>query len=102
AQGLSLVYRLIDPDRMAPPVPDLATLLRLAGDFGFSWLNVTFPYKQEVLPLLDELSPSARDLGSVNTVVLRDGKRLGHNTDMWGFRESFRRGMPGAALERVL
>ena len=48
------------------------------------------------------MSEAAEALGSVNTVVLRDGRRIGHNTDMWGFKESFRRGMAGAPRERVL
>ena len=43
-----------------------------------------------------------RDLGSVNTVVLRGGRRIGHNTDMWGFKESFRRGLAGAERAAVL
>lgn len=102
AQGLSYVYRLLDTDRMGSPPPALADLLRFAEHFGFRGFNVTFPYKQEILPLLDELSPAARDLGSVNTVILKDGRRRGHNTDMWGFRESFRRGMAGAKLDTVL
>lgn len=102
AQGLAYVYRLLDTDRMGTPPPHLADILRYAEFFGFSGFNVTFPYKQKILPLLDELSPAARDLGSVNTVVLRDGRRFGHNTDMWGFRESFRAGMAGAARDTVL
>jgi shikimate dehydrogenase len=55
-----------------------------------------------VIPLLDELSLDARAIGAVNTVVFKDGKRTGHNTDWWGFAESFRRGLPGAALNRVV
>ena len=102
AQGLAYVYRLLDTDRMGSPRPALAEIVRFAELFGFSGFNVTFPYKQEILSLLDELSPAARDLGSVNTVVLRDGRRFGHNTDMWGFRESFRRGMADAARDTVL
>jgi shikimate dehydrogenase len=102
AQGLAYVYRLLDTDRMGTPPPVLADIVRFAEFFGFSGFNVTFPYKQEILPLMDELSPAARDLGSVNTVVLKDGRRRGHNTDMWGFRESFRRGMAGAARDTVL
>ncbi|HHZ10208.1 MAG TPA: shikimate dehydrogenase [Rhizobiales bacterium] len=102
AQGLAYVYRLIDTDRMGTPPPALADIVRQAEFFGFSGLNVTFPYKQEILPLLDELSPAARDLGSVNTVVLRDGRRIGHNTDMWGFRESFRQAMDGVPRDIVL
>ena len=52
--------------------------------------------------VLDELSPDARALGAVNTVVLRDGRRRGENTDWWGFAEAFRRNMAGAALDRVV
>ena len=53
-----------------------------------SWdgLNVTIPYKKEVIPFLDELSPAAARLGAVNTIVRRDGKLIGHNTDYFGFR----------------
>jgi len=100
ALGIPYVYRLLDTDRMG--AADIADILRFAEDFGFSGLNVTFPYKQEILPLLDELSPAARSIGSVNTVVFRDGRRFGHNTDMWGFAESFRRGLHGAARRHVL
>lgn len=53
------------------------------GDF--SGLNVTVPYKKAVIPYLDELSDRARRLGSVNTVVRREGKLIGHNTDYFGF-----------------
>jgi shikimate dehydrogenase len=55
-----------------------------------------------VLPLLHELSPDADALGAVNTVVLREGRRIGHNTDWYGFAESFRRGLPGVARDRVV
>ena len=57
---------------------------------------------QSVIPLLTDLSEDAKALGAVNTVVLRDGKRTGHNTDWWGFAESFRRGFPDVAKERVV
>ncbi|HEX5327235.1 MAG TPA: shikimate dehydrogenase, partial [Acetobacteraceae bacterium] len=61
-----------------------------------------FPCKQAVVPLLDELSDDARVLGAVNTVVLRHGRRIGHNTDWWGFAENFRRGLPEVELARVV
>lgn len=51
----------------------------------FTGLNVTVPYKKEVIPYLDELSPRAKELGAVNTIVRRDGKLIGHNTDYFGF-----------------
>lgn len=54
-----------------------------SGDF--SGINVTIPYKQAVIPYLDELSPLAQHLGAVNTIVRRDGKLIGHNTDYFGF-----------------
>ncbi|WP_185073447.1 shikimate dehydrogenase, partial [Pseudomonas protegens] len=57
---------------------------------------------QSILPLLDELSPEARGIGAVNTVVLKDGKRVGHNTDCLGFAEGFRRGLQGVARRHVV
>ena len=51
----------------------------------FTGLNVTIPYKKEVIPFLDELSPRAKALGAVNTIVRRNGKLIGHNTDYFGF-----------------
>ena len=54
------------------------------GDFD--GINVTIPYKKDVIPFLDELSPAAVKMGSVNTVVRRaDGSLFGHNTDYFGF-----------------
>ncbi len=53
----------------------------------FTGLNVTMPYKRDIIPLLDTLSPVARQLGAVNTVIRRpDGTLVGHNTDAFGFR----------------
>lgn len=102
ANRLTYIYRLLDTDRMSGSLPKLADVLSFAEYFGFNGLNVTFPYKQEIIPLLNELSGEAEALGSVNTVVLRDGRRIGHNTDMVGFKESFRNEMAGAGRDRVL
>ena len=60
------------------------------------------PCKQSVIPLLDDLSEDALALGAVNTVVLKDGKRVGHNTDWFGFAENFRRGLPDAPRDHVV
>ena len=51
----------------------------------FQGLNVTIPYKRTVIPYCDELSPAARKIGSVNTLVLRNGRLFGDNTDYAGF-----------------
>jgi shikimate dehydrogenase len=77
-------------------------LLLAAELMNFTGLNITFPCKQTIIPLLDELSPEARGIGAVNTVVLKDGKRIGHNTDCLGFAEGFRRGLKDVARERVV
>ena len=102
AQGLRYLYRLIDLDALQLDNSALPDLLNAAERMGFTGLNITFPCKQTILPLLDELSPEARGIGAVNTVVLKDGKRIGHNTDCLGFAEGFRRGLSGAELERVV
>ena len=60
-------------------------LLEGVRRLGFAGINVTFPYKEAVLDLLDELSPGAALIGAVNTVVVRDGRLIGHNTDTTGF-----------------
>lgn len=102
AQGFSYDYELIDLHQIGATAADLPRLLDEAQARGLAGLNITHPCKQSVIPHLDELSPQARDLGAVNTVVFRNGKRSGHNTDWWGFAESFRRGLPQADLSSAL
>ena len=102
AQNLRYLYRLIDLDQLGLDSSDLPDLLQAAERMNFTGLNITFPCKQSILPLLDELSPEARGIGAVNTVVLKDGKRVGHNTDCLGFAEGFRRGLPEVARRRVV
>jgi len=101
-QGLRLLYQKIDLERLGLGPQDLPELLLAAERMGFAGLNVTHPCKQAIIPFLDDLSPDAAALGAVNTVVLREGRRVGHNTDWWGFAESFRRGLPEVALTRVV
>jgi shikimate dehydrogenase len=100
--GLDYAYALIDFDKLGLPETALGTVLKLAVEHGFAGLNVTHPFKESIVPLLDELSADAAAIGAVNTVVFRDGNAVGHNTDCWGFAESFRSAMPEARLDRVL
>lgn len=102
AQSLRGVYRIIDVDTLPENEQNLKTIVHAAEVTGFNGLNVTYPFKMEVIPLLDQLSPNAAAVGSVNTIVFRDGKRIGHNTDLWGFAESFRQNMIGVSLKTVL
>ena len=70
---------------------------------SFTGLNVTIPYKKDVIPYLDELSPTAKRLGAVNTIVRReDGSLIGHNTDYFGFRSMVLRSGLTVAGKKVL
>src|SRR3954469_20402124 len=80
-QGLRYIYKLIDLEKLGLKADALAELLTAAARMGFNGLNITHPCKQAIIPLLDELSDDARALGAVNTVVLKDGRKIGHNTD---------------------
>jgi shikimate dehydrogenase len=102
ALGLRLVYRTIDFESFGAGAEALPDVLRAAEWLGFDGLNVTHPYKQLVMPLLHEISDEARGVGAVNTIVLRDGKRLGHNTDVSGFLGCFRHGLPDAKIDHVV
>ncbi len=101
-QGLRYIYKLIDLDQLGVGVEALPELLSAAKQMGFAGLNITYPCKQAIIPLLDELSEDARALNAVNTVVIRDGRMTGHNTDWSGFAEGFRRGLPDAKRDRVV
>jgi len=101
-QGLRYAYKLIDLEKLGVGADALPALLADAEREGYAGLNITFPCKQSVIPLLTDLSDDARALGAVNTVVLREGRRFGHNTDWWGFAESFRRGMADVKRDRVV
>jgi shikimate dehydrogenase len=97
--GLRLHYQLIDIAGAGNET--LPTLIAAARIMKFAGLNITYPCKQAVIPLLDGLSDEARVIGAVNTVV-RAGERLvGHNTDGSGWSWGFRHALPDAKLDRV-
>ena len=102
AAGIRYLYKKIDLTELKLAAEALPELLTAAKRMGFDGLNVTHPCKQAILPLLDELSPDADALGAVNTVVIRNGRMIGHNTDWFGFAENFRRNKQGASLGRVV
>ncbi len=80
AQGLDLVYVALDvpPALLPSAVAGLAAL-------GMRGANVTVPHKEAVIPLLDDVDEAARRVGAVNTIVNRDGRLWGTNTDVPGF-----------------
>jgi shikimate dehydrogenase len=101
-QGLRYIYKLIDLVKLGIGPDKLPELLTAAERMGFSGLNITHPCKQLVIPLLTELSEDAKALGAVNTVVFRDGKRIGQNTDWWGYAEAFKQGLPDVKMDKVV
>ena len=102
AQGLRLHYQLIDLDRSAQGAAQLPALIEAARTMGFAGLNITYPCKQAVIPLLDGLSDEASAMGAVNTVVFKQGQAIGHNTDGSGWAWGFTRALPQADLARVV
>jgi shikimate dehydrogenase len=87
AAGLRGHYHLMDLDLLQGELVDLLDAVRIAG---FAGTNITYPCKESVLPLLDEISAYARQIGAVNTVIIDSSRRtVGHNTDRIGFRTGF-------------
>lgn len=72
----------------------------IKGDYdGF---NVTIPYKKDIIPLLDEIEESAKQIGAVNTVLVKNGKRCGYNTDVFGMEFALNRAQINLADKRVM
>jgi quinate/shikimate dehydrogenase (NAD+) len=86
ALGLRGHYQLIEV--AGADAAGLSKMLEGVRRLGFAGANVTYPYKEAVVPLLDELAPAAAAMGAVNTVVVRDGRLIGHNTDTTGFERA--------------
>ena len=90
ALALPVTYRAV------PVAPDgleaFVTSLRHTADGEPRWLgvNVTIPHKQAIAALVDDLTEEARQIGAVNTVICRDGRLVGHNTDATGFMAGMR------------
>jgi shikimate dehydrogenase len=82
---------------------DLKAALDGIRALGFGGVNVTIPHKEAVLPLLDEVAPTARQVGAVNTIAVRGGRLIGYNTDGWGFVSSLEEaGVRPARLHAVV
>jgi shikimate dehydrogenase len=102
AQGLALSYDLFDFSERGLDDAELGDFLRGLQSGGYAGVNITYPFKQAVIPLLDELAESARLVGAVNTVAMRDGRLVGHNTDLPGFQKSVVAALDNAPPGRVL
>jgi shikimate dehydrogenase len=105
AAGIDGFYHLIDVDRL--PGRRLAQRLDALKAAGFSGANITYPFKQDVMALLDAVDPEAAQTGAINTVAIApDGRTTGYNFDRRGWRHGFeetfgRDGARGAAVVLV-
>ena len=102
AQGLDYRYELLDLDVIEGGPAALPRLLDRLEAEGYVGVNVTHPCKQQIIEYLTELSPDAEAIGAVNTVVFKEGRRVGHNTDWSGYAEAFGRGLDGVRLVKVV
>ncbi len=78
----------IDADYRAYPLESIDDYGELIEKISFSGLNVTIPYKEKILPFLDEIDEVAKVIGAVNTIKFHNGKSKGYNTDVFGFELS--------------
>ncbi len=101
-QGLRYLYSPVDLLELGLSGESVGQLLQCARSLGFNGLNITHPCKQLVLQHLDEITPDAEKLGAVNTVVIQEGRFIGHNTDFSGFAAALAAGLPNARLDRVV
>ncbi len=101
ALGLPLVYRILDSETVGFERAELGPFLARLAAIGFDGINVTHPFKQDVLAFVDELSPAARRLGAVNTILFRNGRRIADNTDWSGYRAHFLDGLGTKKRSRI-
>lgn len=97
AIGLNATY-----ERWQTSAAELPARIATLRQPGYLGANVTVPHKQAVMPLLDETSPLARQVGAVNTIVSRNGGLSGDNTDVYGFATSLLETCPDAATRNVV
>ena len=81
AEGIDADYQLFEID-------DLSTIDQLIAEHNLEGFNVTIPYKESIIPYLDGLTKEAHDIGAVNCVVISNGHKIGHNTDIVGIEAS--------------
>ena len=102
AQNLGFVYRPIDLTQLHLPASDVGRLLRNGMELGFDAFNITHPCKRTVLEYLDDVHPTAQRLGACNTVLLRNGKLVGYNTDRSGFASGLQFALPNADVQDIV
>lgn len=80
--------KILDARYLNFELKDISNFPKLIEERNISGLNITIPYKEKIIPFLDDLTDSAKAIGSVNTIEFKNGKMFGHNTDIIGFKKS--------------
>ncbi|MEP3047977.1 MAG: shikimate dehydrogenase [Roseibium sp.] len=102
ALGFSYCYDLLDAADSELQGQTLGQILDSAAADHYAGVNVTYPFKVDVLEHLDEVSEAVEAVGAVNTVVFRGDRKIGHNTDHWGFAENFRQNMANEQKDQAI
>ncbi len=95
-EGINDSYYELFPLKMIGELPDLIHRFQ-----NLKGLNVTIPYKELVIPFLDEIDENAKEVGAVNTIKVESGKLFGYNTDVYGFEKSLRQFLNQAQLKTI-
>ena len=80
--------RIKDSQYLNFEINDISCLRELIQKKNIKGLNITIPFKEKVIPILDELTEDAKEIGAVNTIQINGNQLIGHNTDIFGFEES--------------
>ncbi len=95
-EGLNCRYQHFD----LKSIEEIHEVMKTYPDLcGF---NVTIPYKEAIIPLLDEIDPTAKEVGAVNVVTIQNGRLKGYNTDVYGFSQLLERALKGKEVEHAL
>lgn len=92
----------VNAEYSAYPLDDISEFPALVADIRFSGINVTIPYKQKIIPYLEELDASAQAVGAVNVIRFSDGRMTGHNSDVYGFKKSLMDFIGEAVVSKAL
>ena len=95
-EGLDYRFQNYDIQQVERIIDIIAEHPELCG------FNVTIPYKESIIPLLDEIDPTAKEIGAVNTVKVENGKTKGYNTDIYGFEQLLSRAVNGKKIDHAL
>lgn len=95
--------KILHAQYLAFPMDHLDDLRTLTSNYPtLRGLNITIPYKEKILPFLDEIDPAAKSVGAVNTVKIQDGKWIGYNTDVSGFKHAIKDWLDSFAIRSAL